>query len=133
MADEQYVQERKIRRVLYSGQPRGVDYRNAQAWVNDIRSRLGHIRGELEDVGRIEALFRHDRRCNDVAGALSLAIIALHVLVEGERSFEARAERVDELWERAAARPDDFVIREGDGDWEWRPLGIFERGGGRRG
>lgn len=117
-----------VTRILQSGDPRGEDYRAAQEWVVEIRSRLSHIRGELEDIGRIEAYFTHDRLCDDVAGSLSLALIALYGLVEGERSFKARAERVDALWADVAAKPDDYTIRDGR-SWDWRPLGIFKRGG----
>lgn len=115
-------------RILQSGDPRGEDYRAAQEWVDDVRGRLVDIRGELEDIGRIEAYFTHDRRCNDVAGSLTLALIALHGLVEGERSFKAKADRVDALWADVAANPDDYRVDDGR-SWEWRPLGIFKRGG----
>jgi hypothetical protein len=134
---------RVIRRVLREGDPRGADYRDAAEWVEDIRNRLAHIRGELEDIGRIEAISEHDRSCKDVAGALTLAISSLHRLVEGERSFRRRAEQVDALWADVAADPDGFVIEPGttlakrgqavEQPWEWRPLGIFERGGRPRG
>lgn len=117
---------RRIRRILHSRDPRGEDYRNAQEWVEEIRSRLGHIRGELHDIGRIEASFPHDRLCDEVAGSLSLAIIALHRLVEGERSFNHRADKVDELWEAVAALPEDYLIKD-DSSWDWRPWGIFKR------
>lgn len=131
--------ERRVRRVLRDGDPRGDDYRDAGEWVEDIRSRLSHIRGELEDVGRIEAVSEHDRSCKDVAGALTLAISSLYRLVEGERSFGRRAERVDALWADVRADPDAYVIepgttlakrgQEADQPWEWRPWGIFKRGG----
>ncbi len=115
-------------RVLHSGDPRGDDYREAQKWVKDIRSRLSHIRGELEDIGRIEAYLPHDRMADKVAGSLTLAIIALYQLEHGEGSFEARAERSDALWADVAANPDAFVIKDGK-TWEWRALNIFKRGG----
>lgn len=128
-----------VRRVLKSGDPRGDDYREAQAWVNDIRSRLVQIRGELHDVGRIEAISKHDRTCEDVAGALTLAIRSLYDLLDGERSFAARAEREDALWADVAVNPDAYVIEDGttlarrgqksEQPWEWKPLGIFKRGG----
>lgn len=131
--------ERRVRRVLRDGDPRGDDYRDAGEWVEDIRSRLSHIRGELEDVGRIEAVSEHDRTCKDVAGSLTLAISSLYRLVEGERSFGRRAERVDALWADVRNDPDAYVIEPGttlakrgqaaDQPWEWRPWGIFKRGG----
>lgn len=130
---------RSARRVLRSGDPRGDDYREAEAWVRNIRSRLSHIRGELRDIGRIEAISEHDRTCEDVAGALTLALVSLHRLVDGERSLGLRAERQDALWADVEANPDAYVIEEGttmakrgqkaDQPWEWKPLGIFKRGG----
>lgn len=118
----------RVRRVLKSGDPRDTDYLEAQEWIKDLRSRLSHIRGELEDVGRVEAMFEHDRRCNDVAGAMTLALIALNGLISGDRSFATTAERKRALWEDVAANPDDYVIEDGE-SWDWRPLGIFKRGG----
>lgn len=130
---------RRWRRVLHADDPKGSDYRDAAEWVEDIRSRLAHIRGELEDIGRIEAISEHDRSCNDAAGALSLVIRSLYDLVEGRRSFKARAEHVDALWAAVEADPDGYVIEPGttlakrgqkeDQPWEWRPWGIFKRGG----
>lgn len=121
----------RVRRVLREGDPRGDDYRNADVWVRDIRSRLSHIRGELEDIGRIEASFEHDRTCNDVAGALTLALVSLHRLVDGsDRSFTSRAARSDALWADVRANPDNYVIEEGS-SWKWRPWGIFKQGGRR--
>lgn len=119
---------RRVRRILHSGDPRGDDFRDAAKWAKDIRSRLVHLRGELEDLGRIEATLRHDRMCDNVAGSLTLALVALYGLVEGERSFAARAERSDALWADVAADPDAFVIKD-ERSWDWRPLGIFKRGG----
>jgi hypothetical protein len=120
----------RVRRVLRSGDPRGDDYRAAQEWVVDIRSRLAHIRGELEDVGRIETMLPHDRLCDKVAGSLTLALIALHQLEQGDRSLGTRAARVDELWADVAANPDAYKIEDGE-SWPWRPFGIFKRGGRR--
>lgn len=122
------IDARRVRRVLHSGDPRGDDWREAQKWIGNIRSRLSHIRGELEDLGRIEAQFPHDRLCGDVAGTLTLALIALHQLEDGARSFDMRAARADELWADVAANPDHYVIKDGR-SWDWRPLGIFKRGG----
>ena len=118
--------ERRIRRVLKSGDPRGTDLREAQDWLEDIRSRLSHIRGELEDIGRIEAYMPHDRMADKVAGTLTLALIALHQLVDGDRSFEVRAEGSDKLWADVAANPEAYAIEDGE-SWKWRPLGIFKR------
>lgn len=124
-----HVYGRRVRRVLHSGDPRADDLRAAGEWVAEIRSRLVHIRGELEDIGRIEASFPHDRMCDKVAGSLTLAISALHQFVDGgERSFENRAVRTDELWADVAANPDAYVIEDGS-TWDWRPRGIFKRGG----
>lgn len=116
----------RVRRVLRSGDPRDTDYLDAQDWIKSIRSRLVSIRGELEDIGKIEAMFEHDRRCNDVAGTMSLALIALHTLIDGDRSFAYRAERSRALWEDVAANPDNYVIKDEE-SWDWRPLGIFKR------
>lgn len=133
------VSGRRVWRILKAGDPRGDDYREAEAWVKDIRSRLVHIRGELHDVGRIEAISERDRTCEDVAGALTLAIRSLYDLLDGERSFGASAERLDALWADVEANPDAYVIEEGttmakrgqksDQPWEWKPWGIFKRGG----
>lgn len=118
-----------VRRVLKSGNPRGDDYRDAEKWIEDIRSRLSHIRGELEDVGRIETMMEHDRLCNKVAGSLTLALIALHSLCDnGERSFSSKANHSDELWADVRRNPDRYVIEDGE-SWEWRPWNIFKRGG----
>lgn len=114
------------RRVLRSGDPKGDDFRNAHEWVRDIRSLLVGIRGELEDIGKIEASFPHDRLCNKVAGSLTLALIALHRLVEGDRSFVARANNSDGLWADVAANPSRYIIEDGS-TWDWRPNGIFVR------
>jgi hypothetical protein len=124
----------KVRRILYSSHPTGDDLRDAEAWVRDVRSRLSHIRGELEDIGRIESASRHDSLCNKVAGSLTLALIALHGLMDdGDRSFGERAKRLDALWEDVRANPDNYVIQDAEREerfrWKWRPLGIFERGG----
>lgn len=141
MPDSSTIQKqpRLVRRVLKEDDPRGDDYREAADWVEDIRSRLSHIRGELEDIGRIEAVSEHDRSCNNVAGSLTLAIRSLYDLVQGERSFRARAERLDELWADVEANPDAYVIEPGttiakrgqaeEQPWEWKPWGIFKRGG----
>lgn len=119
---------RRVRRVLHSGDPRGDDYRDAEAWIRDIRSRLVHIRGELEDVARIEASFPHDSLCAKVAGATTLSILALYQLLEGDRSFSHRADLADKLWEDARADPDGYIIEDG-ATWKWRPSNIFKRGG----
>lgn len=118
----------RIRRVLHSGDPRGADYLAAEEWAIDIRSRLVQLRGELEDLGRIEARFEHDRLCGKVAGSLTLAIIALHSLQDGERSFGVKGKRADALWAEAARDPDAHKIVDGT-SWDWRALGIFKRGG----
>lgn len=115
-------------RILRSGDPRGDDYREAQEWAKNIRSRLVHMRGELEDLGRIEAYLQHDRLCDKIAGSLTLAIIALHSLTEGERSFTAKAERADALWADVARDPASYRVDEGR-SWDWRALNIFKRGG----
>lgn len=115
-------------RVLHSGDPRGEDYRATQEWTVDIRSRLSHIRGELEDIGRIQSMFPHDRLPDRVAGTLTLCLMALYELVEGPRSFAATADRLDELWADVARNPKSYTIRDGE-TWEWRPWGIFKRGG----
>lgn len=122
-------EDRRVRRVLSSDEPRGDDLREAEAWIREVRSRLVHIRGELEDIGRIEARFPPDSLCRMASGTLTLVLIAIHQLVEGERSFGARAKREDDLWAQADADPDGFVVREGT-DWDWRPLAIYPRGGG---
>lgn len=122
----------KARRVLNSGDPRGDDYRNAEEWVEDIRSRLSHIRGELEDIGRIEAMMEHDRLCKNVAGSLTLALIALYRFCDDSdtRSFSARADHADELWADVRRNPVKYVIQDGE-SWDWRPLDIYKRGGRR--
>lgn len=117
-----------VQRILRSGDPRGDDLRNAGEWVAEIRSRLSHIRGEIEDVGRIESAYRDDRVCEKVAGTLTLCLSALYGLEHGERSFEARAERADALWADVATNPDAYKIEDGS-TWDWRPWGIFKRGG----
>lgn len=129
-ASESLVAAPRWRRALRSGDPRGDDLREAQGWVKEIRSRLVHIRGELEDIGRIEAVSPHDSTCVNVAGALTLAISALYSLTNGERSFKDRAERTDELWADVAANPDDYEVRDGS-TWKWQPWGIYKRGGRR--
>lgn len=118
----------RVCRVLKDGDPKGDDLREAQQWVEDIRSRLVEIRGELEDIARIEAYFPHDSLCGKVAGSMTLALIALHKLVDGESSFATRAERSDELWADAAENPDAYVIEDGE-TWGWRPWGIYKKGG----
>jgi hypothetical protein len=115
-------------RVLHSGDPRGDDYREAEKAVRDIRSRLVHIRGELHDLGKIEASFPHDRLCDNVAGSLTLALIALFQFIDGDRSFSTRADKIDALWADVAANPDRYTIKDG-ATWDWRPSGIFRRGG----
>src|SRR4051812_29137374 len=77
-ARPQTSDEATVTRVLHSGNPRGEDYRAAEKAIKDIRERLSHIRGELEDLGRIEASLPHDRRCNDIAGTLTLTLIVLY-------------------------------------------------------
>lgn len=116
------------RRVLRADDPRGDDYRNAEAWVRDIRSRLAHIRGELEDIGRIESWLEHDRLCNDAAGTVTLLLIALHSLLEGERAFHVRAASLDALWADVESNPANYVIEAGE-SWPWKPRGIYKRGG----
>lgn len=123
------AEEVRWRRVIHSGDPRSTDHLAAREWIQDIRSRLSHIRGELEDIGRLEATFPHDRMCDKVAGSLTLALIALYPLAEGERSFAARAERSDELWAEIAADPDAFIVKDG-ASWDWRPRRIFKRPSG---
>lgn len=106
-------------RILHSGDPRGPDYRAAAEKVSDIRSRLSQIRRELNDLGKIEAMFPHDRLCDDVAGTMSLALIALYSLLDGRRSFEDRADTLDELWDDVAKNPKNYRIEDGQ-TWDWQ-------------
>ena len=121
-------------RVLYSSHPTGDDLRDAEEWVRDVRSRLSHIRGELKDIGRIEASLRHDSLCDKASSSITLILIALHGLMDDSgRSFGERAKRVDALWEDVRANPGGYVIEDAEREdrfrWDWRPLNIFKRGG----
>lgn len=114
------------RRVLHAGDPRAEDFEAALERVTNIRSRLTQIRGELEDLGRIESSLESDRMATAVAGTLTLAISYLYGLQKGDRSFGRRAERSRELWCDVAANPASYVIKEGR-TWDWRPSRVLGR------
>lgn len=101
-----------VRRVLYADAPREQDFLDAAEEVKAIRTELGRLRSRLEKVGNIEAEFWFDRIATKVAGALTIAIMALYSLVEGESSLIRRAENSRKLWADAEAHPDLYIIEE---------------------
>lgn len=112
-------------RVIYEGNPRAQDYLAALAEVKAIRSELVRLRSRLRDLSGIEAHFPHDSLADEAAGAMSLAIIALYSLVDGKRSFAARADRDRELWEDIEANPESYVLLPVDENrrpWRFRAL-----------
>lgn len=125
----------RTRRVLKAGDPKGDDYRDAMLWIADIRSRLAHIRGELGDAGKLEAISERDRIATNAQGGLTLVIRALH---DTQQKLKDSATRVDELWADVEANPDAYVIEDGvtlakrgqkaEQEWDWKPSGIFKRG-----
>lgn len=105
--------EERVRRILYKGDPSEADYRAACAEAETIRSELAGLRRRLSTLGRTETEFWFDSIAIEAAGTLSLVISGLYTLVNGERSLDARADRVRDLWADAAARPHAYEIREG--------------------
>lgn len=105
--------EQLVRRVLYADDPRKKDYLAARDEVHAIRMELSRLRHRLRELARTEALFWFDASANDAAGALSLVIVSLHRLEEGDRSFTSRAERAGALWADVEARPDAYLIEPG--------------------
>lgn len=101
------------RRVLYKGDPGEAEYLNALAEVKAIRSELADLRSRLKEVGKIETLFDFDSTAIDCARAINLLLNSLYKLVEGARSFKAKAEQSREIWEDAHRNPDDYVIQDG--------------------
>lgn len=120
------------RRVVYEGHPREADYLAAAQAVREIRSDMSRIRRRLETMQLIETNYAHDSQALRAAGAVHCAIVALHELEEGDRSFVARADRTRRLWEAVAASPDQYVREPGSSggtgqtqwkweDWNWEP------------
>lgn len=106
--------ERRVRRVLYKGDPSADDLLAARAEVEAIRRELGNLRGRLQAVGRVETGFWFDSTANAAAGSLTMAVMALYSLCDGERDdLKHRAERVRDLWADAASNPDFYAIEEG--------------------
>lgn len=106
--------QRRVRRVLYEGDLKGDDYRDMHAEALAIRRELSALRHRLHMLGKKETHFDFDSRALACAGALDCAIVNLHGLVDGERwDLGVRAARVDDLWAKAEADPDAYVIEPG--------------------
>lgn len=119
-------------RVIYEDSPREADYLAAQAEMKAIRSELSRLRSRLRDLSGIETALPHDSLTLEAAGAMSLAIIALYTLVDGDRSFLASAERSRLLWEDIEANPERYVLRPTDEKrrpWRTGVLGEEDRRG----
>lgn len=103
----------RVRRVVYEDDPREADYLAALNEVREIRTELSHLRSRLRDLSKVETPMWSDSLSVEVAGTMTLAIIALHTLEIGDRSFAQKARRSRELWADVGANPDDYVVKEG--------------------
>lgn len=105
----------RVRRILREDSPRAEDYERADAEVRAIRSELSALRHRLRELARVETELWFDATCNDAAGALSTAIVALYRLEDAsdDHSFTKKAERSRTLWADVEANPEHYVIEAG--------------------